>query len=207
MRDLNKVELLGTISKELRMAQSNSGLSIANIPIATGQVNKNGNKIDTYHTVVCFGELADMAESFAVGDRVFVSGKIQNDSFDSKRPGEEGKKVYRTTIVASHLAKLLSEGSNDKTDSSKPAGGKPPANFLHGESELKPTFPFYDAKRQINWPEPTEDSCSFVTQGNTTLTCAWLDPKNPSKGGSVYKMNEGDTKWESIGSIETAPPF
>jgi len=203
MRDLNKVELLGTISQDLRLATSKSGLSIANIPISTTQVKQNGTEISTYHTIVCFGELADMASEFAVGDRIFASGKIQNESYE-----KDGQKVRVTKIVASHLAKLLSEGVGEKQGASAPApGGKPPANFLHGESKPKPTFPFFDAERQLNWPKPEENNCSFITQGDVTLTCAWQDPENPSKGGSVYEMKKDDTDWQSIGSISTAPPF
>jgi single stranded DNA-binding protein len=199
MRDLNKTELLGTIGREVKTFVSKDGLAITNIPITTVQKRRDKTDISTYHTIVCFAELAEMAADFQIGDRIFATGSIQNDSYE-----KDGQKVYVTKIKATHLAKLASELSSEpKADSGSAQGGKPAANFLRGESSNPVAFPYHDNERQISWsqPGPDADGCSYASQGDLTLTCAWQDPSNPKKGGSVYGMREGDKEWKPMGSI------
>jgi single-strand DNA-binding protein len=118
MRDLNKVEVMGTISKPVRTASSKSGLPIANIPIATVQKRQTGNDITTYHTIVCFGELADMASTFNVGDRVFATGSIQNESYE-----KDGQRQTMTKVKATHLAQLASEATDGPPKAQQEAEG------------------------------------------------------------------------------------
>ena len=66
MRDLNKATILGTVTREVRTNQTGKGLSVANIPVGTVQQRQNGMEITTYHTVVCFGDLADIASTLNV---------------------------------------------------------------------------------------------------------------------------------------------
>lgn len=200
MRDLNKVELLGSVSKEVRINQSAKGLSIANIPVSTVQKRANGMEINTYHTVVCFGELADMASTFKVGDRVFASGNIQNESYE-----KDGQKVYVTKVKASHLARLSAEALDTPAGSqSAPKGGDAPANFPHGETNKSVGFPFYDEQRSIKWEQPAKDGsqCSPTVEKNgLVLTCRWEDEEDPSRGGTVFGMKQGETEWSVHGQI------
>jgi single stranded DNA-binding protein len=198
MRDTNMVFLTGTVSKDVESGSTNSGLSYANIPMATVKSGFNG-KADqtTFHTVSCFGELADMASGLVVGNRLSVTGRIQTDSWG----GENGTpKTYRQKVVASNVSKILGEASEGEKATAQ--GGKPPENFLRGESSPKAAFPFHDAERNVDWPKPGPDGCSFITTDKATITCAWLNPQNPVEGGSVYEMKPGDSDWNPIGSIQ-----
>lgn len=200
MRDLNKVELLGSVSREVKLNQSAKGLSIANIPMATVQKRANGMEITTYHTVVCFGELADMASTFNVGDRVFVSGNIQNESYE-----KDGQKVYVTKVKASHLARLAAEALDTPAQgNTSNKGGQPPANFLHGEANKSVGFPFYDEQRNIKWIKPAKDGtfCSPAVEKNgVTLTVRWEDENDSSKGGTVLGIKPGEIEWSVIDQI------
>tara|TARA_R110000824_G_scaffold324556_3_gene511510 strand:- start:1053 stop:1667 length:615 start_codon:yes stop_codon:yes gene_type:complete len=198
MRDLNKVELLGSVSREIKMAQSAKGLSIANIPIATVVSRQSGSDIKTFHTIVCFGELADMASTFVVGDRVFISGSVQNESYE-----KNGQKVYVTKIKASHLAKLMSEAED------KPPGGETKKeesaeNFPLGEVSSKPNFPFYDAERKVTWDKPGDSKCSpCIVKDGINMTCQWESMEDPSLGAVVFGMKDGDESWKEIGTIKS----
>jgi single-stranded DNA-binding protein len=208
-RDINEATVLGTISKPVQMASGKSGISIANIPLSTTKKGWNGGKDQvTFHTVVCFGELADMAEGCSVGDRIMAKGRIQNDSYTTP----EGENRVKTKITASQLAKCLAEGNDEPRSAPAPKTGDSSANFHRGESSPKAAFPFYDTDRDVNWNKPkTEDNgYSFVTKGAFTFTCAWIDADKPSMGGSVFSMTSGDTEWKPAGEIpgaKTAPPF
>tara|TARA_R100001463_G_scaffold45515_1_gene93816 strand:+ start:6312 stop:6932 length:621 start_codon:yes stop_codon:yes gene_type:complete len=198
MRDQNRVSLKGTVSKEVTTATSKNGLAIANIPISTTQSRQNGNDITTYHTIVCFGELAEMAASFQLGDRVSVEGSIQNDSYE-----KDGQRIRVTKVKASHLDKLFSEAVD------APAGNASPkkedsANFPLGEASKPTGFPFLDSQRQINWekPGPEDNGCSpVVEQSGVHMTCRWEDPENPLSGGIVYGMKDGEESWTQLGTI------
>lgn len=200
MRDLNKVELLGSVSREVKLNQSAKGLSIANIPMATTQKRANGMEITTYHTVVCFGELADMASTFNVGDRVFASGNIQNESYE-----KDGQKVYVTKVKASHLARLAAEAlDTPPAAQTAPQGGQAPANFPHGETNKRVGFPFYDNQRNISWEKPAKDGsqCSPTVEKNgLILTVRWENDEDPSKGGTVFGMKQDETEWKVVGQI------
>ena len=206
MRDLNKTELLGTIGKEVKTFVSKDGLAITNIPITTTQKRRDGKSdINTYHTIVCFAELAEMAANFNVGDRIFATGSIQNDSYE-----KDGQRVYVTKIKATHLAKLASEASANEKPSAGPAqGGNSTANFPRGESSPVAAFPYHDDKRNVSWPKPdaNSDGHSYARNGDYTLTCAWNDPSDPKKGGAVYGMTEGDSEWQPMGSIPNTAPI
>ena len=199
MRDLNKVSLVGTVSKEVTTATSQKGLAIANIPIQTSQNRMNGNPIVTYHTIVCFGELAEMAASFKINDRVMAEGSIQNDSYEDK----DGQKRRVTKVKASVLAKLASEAQ----DSMAPATGeKPAANFPLGEAKDKQSsgFPFFDTERQVNWEQPSKEDngCSpVIEKSGVHMTCRWENPDNPLHGGIVYGMKDGEESWSQLGTI------
>ncbi|HCB45454.1 MAG TPA: hypothetical protein DEP37_03390 [Algoriphagus sp.] len=203
MRDLNKMELLGTIGKDVQMYESKNGLAIANIPVTTVQTRFDKPSISTYHTVVCFGELAEMASAFKVGDRVFASGKLEKDSYE-----KEGQRHYVTKLKATHLAKLLSESSDQEKSESKPQGGPPTANFPRGENSKPTVFPYFDKERDVSWDKPKEDGegCSYVQKGDLLLTCAWLNPDNPLEGGAIYGMKQGDKEWEPMGSLPNVAP-
>lgn len=200
MRDLNKVELMGSVSREVKLNQSAKGLSIANIPMATIQNRQNGMQITTYHTVVCFGALADMAAKFQVDDRIFVSGNIQNESYE-----KDGQKVYVTKVKASHLAKIASEAIDSPPQSKgAPEGGKPAANFPHGETNKVVSFPFFDTERQVNWEKPEKDGsmCSPTIEKNgLIMICRWENDEDPTCGGTVFGMKPDDTEWSVIGEI------
>lgn len=122
-RDLNRMEILGSVSKDVTVNHTAKGLAIASIPMSTKVSRQSGADITTFHTVVCFGELAEMASTFKVGDRVFATGSLQKDSWD-----DNGIKRYATKLKATHLGKVQGEatesaqGSPEKKEASNPWG-------------------------------------------------------------------------------------
>lgn len=201
MRDINEATLLGTVSKEVQVNQGKSGILICNIPISTVKKGWNGGKDQsTYHTVVCFGELADVAQNFKVGDRVMARGRIQNDSYEVN-----GEKRIKTKITASQVV-LCSEEVVEGGDKAAPSGGKPAANFPRGESDLndESAFPFQDKERGLTWEKPKEgdEGWSYVQKDAVLYACAWDNPETPYDGGVVYSMQSGDVDWSPAGKIE-----
>lgn len=197
MRDLNKIELIGSVSQAVRMNQSAKGLSIANIPIETKVTRQSGQEISTYHTIVCFGELADMASTFNIGDRLFATGSIQNESYE-----KDGQKRYVTKVKATHLAKLAAEAEDQPQQAAQKGGND--ANFPLGETSKSAGFPFYDTEREVTWEKPSKENngCSpVIEKSGVFMTCRWENPEDPFSGGVVFGMKDGEETWDKLGDI------
>jgi len=108
---LNKVQLIGNLTRDPEKKALPSGVSVTSFSIATNEVYYDKNKVKQekveYHNIVCFGGIADnVAQYMRKGSQVYIEGKLQTRSWD-----KEGVKMYRTEIVA-----------NDVKFGSKPGG-------------------------------------------------------------------------------------
>lgn len=98
--NLNKVFILGNLTKDPESRSLPSGQTVANFSVATNRIwNKDGAKQqDTqFHNVVVFGKMADICTKYLNrGKMVLVEGRIQTRSWD----GQDGTKKYRTEVIA-----------------------------------------------------------------------------------------------------------
>lgn len=87
--NVNKVVLVGRITKapEVRMTPSNQ--SVTQFSIATNQywTDKSGNKQERteFHNIVLWGRLAEIAGKYLMkGQEVYVEGRLQTREYESK---------------------------------------------------------------------------------------------------------------------------
>ena len=195
MRDINEVKILGTITQPVRVNQTKSGGSVANLSVVT--IKKRGEyDIKKFHNVTCWNDLAEEAAKLKEGDRVFVSGSLETDSYDAKG---DGSKQYRDKITAAVLIRAAATASS--ASPSQPQGG-PPSSFSKGGG-TKSTFPYADAAHKVSWPKPDESGFSYVVDVDASLCVAWAQPDNPDMGGTVYRfVNE---EWEEFGEVNSRP--
>jgi len=118
---LNKVFLIGNLGQDPEVRHTNSGQPVANLRVATSRrfKDRDGNWGDQteWHSVVCFGRTAEnVGQYLRKGSKVFVEGRIQTRSWDDR----EGKKQYRTEVVAENLRFLDSKGGEG---GGAPSGG------------------------------------------------------------------------------------
>ena len=82
---INKAILLGNLCADPEMRSTQSGMSIANMRIATNSRRKVGDSwedVAEFHTVVAFGKTAENIEKFcAKGKQLFIEGRIQELEF------------------------------------------------------------------------------------------------------------------------------
>lgn len=117
----NKVLLIGNLGRDPEVRHTNSGQPVANLRVATSRRYKdrdgNWSEQTEWHDVVCFGRTAETAGQYLrKGSRVFVEGRLQTRSWEDR----EGKKQYRTEVVAEALKFMDSKGG----DSSGSGGGE-----------------------------------------------------------------------------------
>lgn len=102
---LNKVQLIGNLTRDPELKALPGGDKVCNFSVATNKVfkDKTGKKQERveFHNVVCFGKTAEnVATYMKKGSQIFVDGELQTRSWDDK---ETGKKMYRTEVLANTI--------------------------------------------------------------------------------------------------------
>jgi len=105
--DLNKVQLIGRLTKDPEVKQTQAGKTMAMFSVATGKSWKNeaGEKQERteFHNAVVFGKVADVVNMYCKkGKQVYVEGELQTRSWDDP----QGNKKYRTEIIVSNVILL-----------------------------------------------------------------------------------------------------
>ncbi len=120
--NLNKIFILGNVTRDPITKALPSGSSVASFSIATNRffTDKQGQKQQQaeFHNVVAFGKLADTISSYLKkGSLVLIEGRIQTRSWQDTA----GVKRYRTEVIAERiqLGPRGEKTQTDKTDSPK----------------------------------------------------------------------------------------
>jgi len=101
---LNKALVIGNLTRDPELRSLPSGIQVTTFSVATNRVwkDKAGARQETadYHNIVVFGRQAETANQYLKkGASVLVEGRMQTRSWD----GTDGKKQYRTEIVADRV--------------------------------------------------------------------------------------------------------
>lgn len=96
--NLNKVFLIGRVTKDPVKRALPSGSSVVNFGIATNHTyKKNEEKVEQveFHNIIAFGKLADIISQYIVkGQLLMVEGRIKTNSWE-----KDGVKHQRTEII------------------------------------------------------------------------------------------------------------
>ncbi|PIF04991.1 MAG: single-stranded DNA-binding protein [Draconibacterium sp.] len=106
---VNKVILIGNVGKDPEIRHLDSGVAVANFPLATSETYtaKNGDRVTSteWHNIVLWRGLADIAEKYVKkGMQLFIEGRIRSRSYDDK----DGNKRYITEIYGDSMRMLTS---------------------------------------------------------------------------------------------------
>lgn len=108
----NRVQLIGNLGSDPEIKTIDGGKKLAKFSIATNESyqNANGEKVKetTWHNLVAWGKLADLAEKYLhKGTEVVIDGKLINRSYNDK----DGNKKYISEVQVNDLLLL---GSKEK---------------------------------------------------------------------------------------------
>lgn len=115
--DLNKVMLIGRLTRDPENKTTPQGVALTTFGLATGRVWKDnqGNQRDAteFHNIVAWRRLAEIcAQYLSKGRQIYIEGHLQTRSWE----GQDGKKNYRTEVVADNMIML---GSRPEVAGSK----------------------------------------------------------------------------------------
>lgn len=117
VRSLNKVILIGNLTKDPELRYTPNGVAVATFSIATnrGWTTEAGEKKEEteFHRIVAWNKLAELCSQLLTkGRKVFVEGRLQTRSWETK----EGQQRTSTEIVIDDMIILDSkrtEGSGE----------------------------------------------------------------------------------------------
>jgi len=100
---LNKVFIIGNLTRDPELKSLPSGVQVATFGVATNRyyTDRDGAKQESteFHNIVVFGRSAETSAQFLKkGSQVLVEGRLQTRSWD-----QDGQKRYRTEIVADRV--------------------------------------------------------------------------------------------------------
>ncbi|MDP2642532.1 MAG: single-stranded DNA-binding protein [Candidatus Peregrinibacteria bacterium] len=107
MRSINKVILVGNLTRDPELKQTQSGQPVATFGIATNRewaTKDNDRKKSTeFHEVVAWARLAEIcAEYLRKGKLIYIEGYLKTRSWEA----ENGEKRFRTEIVMQDMIML-----------------------------------------------------------------------------------------------------
>ncbi len=141
---INKVILVGNVGRDPEIRHLDSGVSVANFPLATSEsyVAKNGDRVTSteWHNIVLWRGLADVAEKYVVkGRQLYIEGRIRTRSYDDK----EGNKRYITEIYGDVMQLLgkrddqpSGQSEYQNTSTQNTATKEPDVQANEGEDDL-----------------------------------------------------------------------
>jgi len=152
--DLNKVMIIGRLTRDPELRTIPSGASVCQMGLATNYVYNNqqtGQKVEQveFHNVVLWRKLGEIAAQYLKkGNQVYIEGRLQTRSWD----GKDGQKHSRTEIVADNMIMLGSK--NSPSTGSGPSAGYPSA-AAQGYSAPAPK-PMTSPAEDQSQPAPAE---------------------------------------------------
>ncbi len=108
MAGVNKVILIGNLGKDPEVRHLESGVMVANFPLATTESYKDRNtgerrQVTEWHNVVLWRGLAEVTETYLKkGNQVYVEGKLRTRSWTD----QEGNTRYTTEVIADNMTML-----------------------------------------------------------------------------------------------------
>lgn len=119
MSSLNRVMLLGNLTRDPEIRQTSKGQSVGDLAIAvnrswSGEDNQRHEEV-TFVDITVWGRTAENAQKYLKkGRSIFVEGRLQLDTWEDK---ETGKKRSRMRVVAERL-QFMNDGTSEKGRSS-----------------------------------------------------------------------------------------
>lgn len=119
---INRVVLVGRITKDPMMRKTQSGTSVVSFTLAVNRRIQNQDQQADFINCVAWNKTADFMASYVKkGSQLGVEGRIQTRNYD----GTDGKKVYVTEVVAENVQFLESkkDAANNGEYVPQPSGG------------------------------------------------------------------------------------
>lgn len=109
---LNRVQLIGNLTRDPESKQTPTGKTVATFGVATNftwkdQSGQQQSKVE-FHNIVVWGRLAEICTQYLKkGMKIFAEGRLQTHEWQ----GEDGVKRQRTEILLENMIMLTPKGA------------------------------------------------------------------------------------------------
>lgn len=122
MYSLNRVMLIGNLTRDPEMRQTPNGQNVASFAIATNRrwTTQQGETQDAteFHEIVAWGKLGEIAgQVLTKGKKAYIEGRLQTRSWDAP----DGTKRQRTEVIAENLIALSPRDGEGMGSSAMPS--------------------------------------------------------------------------------------
>lgn len=154
--DLNKVMLIGNLTRDPEIRTLPSGDGVANFGLATNRVwtdaNKQRQQMVEYHNIVAWRRLAEICGQYLKkGNKVYIEGRMQTREWQ----GQDGIKRYRTEVIARDMI-MLTPLAGPRAGAARPTSFAPPVQGVSPE-ETPATVPTIELEeKEQTTGEPSE---------------------------------------------------
>ena len=141
MASLNKVMLIGNLTRDPELRYIPNGSAVADVSLAVNREwtdREGGKQSETcYVDIVAWRRLAEICDQYlSKGSLVFIEGRLQLDTWET----QQGEKRSKHRVVASNMQLLDRKGRETGASSSEERrSGTPPEDVSHtkeGEDDI-----------------------------------------------------------------------
>jgi single-strand DNA-binding protein len=120
MKSLNKVQLIGNLTRDPELKYTPTGAAVATISLATNRswTTDTGEKKEEadFHRLVAWNKLAEICgQLLKKGRKIYVEGRLSTRSWQDK----DGSTKYMTEVILSDMILLDSKGAGDSDSGSE----------------------------------------------------------------------------------------
>jgi len=115
MASLNRVTLIGNLTRDPEFKTTPNGKSVVSFAVATNyswmDANRQKQEKAEFHNIVAWGKLAEICNQYLKkGKKIYIDGRLQTRDWQ----GQDGVKRYRTEIIAENMIMLDRGGQVDQ---------------------------------------------------------------------------------------------
>ena len=140
MTDINRVTLIGRLTRDCEMRYSGGGLAVCRFSIAVNYSRKSGEQWTeevNYFDMVLFGRQGEAVSKYLLkGKQVGIEGKLQQNRWE-----QEGKNRSKVEVVVNNVQLLggnPSAGQSYRSDVGSASSAPPPAESPPASAQNSP---------------------------------------------------------------------
>lgn len=153
---INIAVICGRLTKDVELAKTQNGNSVAKFTVAVNGINDNTDFINC----VAWNKLADIVNMYCKkGDLVTVEGRISVRNYEN----QQGQKVYITEVVASNVQLPPKNASNGYNYNSNINTYQQPNQANNNTYSVKNTYTQPSLTQQIAQQEYTESGLNIAS--------------------------------------------
>lgn len=156
---MNKVQILGRLTKDPELRTTSTGRSVARFTLAVDKrYSKNQNKQANFISVVAWGRSGEViSQYFRKGHRIAIDGYLDTSTYDDKN----GNRVYRTDVIVENFD-FIEYKKNSNSEQPKMSSGSEERQLAEGPPmAVQQEYVPMHLDEDFHLMEPDDQDCPF----------------------------------------------